>query len=187
MINGYDGVLQRSLSQPETAAVVTVTSNTPTKPTATSSLTASTESVNWTLARPTSTSTRNPVSAPGPPLPAAPDASARRLWPMASAAPKRSSSTPMALLRLTPVTLTQPIARSSTSAWTESLHVRLDVLTERSTTATTNSATSPRTSRTGNWHLTLTSLWWFDGYFLVFDLQRHLVRRRRQRIIRIDF
>ena len=79
MINGDDGVLQRSLSQPETAAVVTASSNTQTKPTAISSLTVSTERLSSTPVRPIWSSTKPVASASGPKLLNVKDASVKKV------------------------------------------------------------------------------------------------------------
>ena len=148
--NRFICLRQRNLIRPGTAPAATVSSVTPTIITAINSSTASTERPPSTRARPTCSSTRRPVCAPGPLHPAAPTASARKPWKTVSSAPRRSSWTLMATPRPILATLTQPTARSSTSASTASLHVRWAASSERSTTATANSATNRRTWRTGN-------------------------------------
>ena len=161
--------MQRIPNQPKNANAKTASSSTKIPLSAISFWPALTERLESTPARPTWSLMSAPVSAPGRPMLDAPTASAKRVrsfnhyinhfkqlffsWQllmMDSSAHWRSSWTLTAMRKLIRVTLTRPIAKSSTFAWTASPPGNTVVNSVKSTTLTTNSVTCPRTFPNGN-------------------------------------
>jgi len=168
-------MMQRIPNRPKNANAKTASSSTKTPLSAISFWPALTERLESTPARPTWSLMSAPVSAPGRQMLDAPTAFAKRVrsfnhyihhfkqmfyslflffsWQllmMDSSARWRSSWTLTAMRKLIRVTLTRPIAKSSTFAWTASPPGNTVVNSAKSTTLTTNSVICPRTFPNGN-------------------------------------